>query len=143
MVHYRGYLDIAQTITTFPTERAVERYHPVTGEPTGEYGTVTICYHGDERDALARALAALPYGREDIWVKFASWDGPEFFALTGARTFGFFNAYAPHDETYALTAQICELSGGLRDEDDVYHESILALLEEYYGPGMCIAYSYA
>src|SRR5579883_1934082 len=77
MITYLGHVDVPTNIAVFPHDIPVERYDAVTGEPTGAYGVVTIWHHGDDREALARALSALPYGREEIWIEFAGWDGPE------------------------------------------------------------------
>jgi len=144
MISYLGYVDVPKDINTFPHHLAVERVDAATGDMSGEYGTVTIWYRGDDRDEIAHALAALPYGREDVWVKFdGGWDDPEFYALAEARPIGFWNAWVGGDETYATTAHACELAGEKGRDPNVYDYAISAILAEYYGPEMRMGYTYS
>jgi hypothetical protein len=141
IVYLNGNL-VPQDMVTYPTVIPVERYDSVSGEPTGDYGQVTLWYRGDDRDALARTLASIPYEREDVLVAFDGWDGPEIYALTKERQVGFLNAWCPDDEMRKKTQLVCKLGGGLRYEDDVFAYPILPLLAEYFGEEFRVAYTY-
>lgn len=67
LITFLGFEKIPKDIETFPHELAVKRYDALTRKASGDYGSMMICYHGDDREALVHALYTLPYGRDDIF----------------------------------------------------------------------------